>query len=302
MLDAKLYDSRGIIPKPGEDQQAYLKRAVANLETLSRFYLDVISGKLGQVSTGSRKVVELLMAGNYEVLDTPDMDQYGFKELPFPAISIDAETYTQIFSNKREKPHLRSGATNIPIIYDGKISPLTMVDKSLLEEVLSEEDGSFEENDVASAMLEQLRKYERMQNRTRGVVGHETIHGIRGFAGIDRGYHFEELVGYSNAPQHMDVWEQYFSGVAKSKGLSLFHPLWSLSRLSEYSHLKSKVKNGVVEKIPLPMLIRIRADEFEYITRQIEDGKEIKTVVNEKAEHDSKDSWRWQFIAELCNF
>ena len=302
MLEAKFYDSRGIIPRPVEDQQLYLERATVNLETLNRFHQDVIGKKVGQVSTGSAKVIELLMAGNYEVLDTPDMDQYGFKELPFPAISIDAETYTQIFSNKREKPHLRSGATNIPVIYDGKISPLTMADKSVLEEVLSEEDGSFKENDVASAMLEQLKKYERMQNRTRGVVGHETIHGIRGFAGIDRGYHFEELVGYSNAPQHTDIWEQYFSGVARSMSLSLFHPLWSLSRLSEYNHLKSKVENGVVEKIPLPMLVRIIAYEFEHIAREIEAGKEMKTIVAEKSGGHSTDSWRWKLIAELCGF
>jgi hypothetical protein len=299
-MEPKFYDSRGIIPGSGEDQHLYIVRALVDLDVLQRFHHDIMEKKVGRmISTGSEKVVELLIAGNYAVLDTPAMEQYGFEELPFPAISIDTETYNQIFSNKREKSHLRGVATNIPVTYDGNIAPLTIVDKSKLEEVLSLEDDSYEGDDFASAFLERLQKYE---NRKRGMVGHETIHGIRGFAGIDRGYHFEELIGYSNAPQHMDVWKQYFSGIARSIGLSLFRPLWSLSRLSEYSHLKSKVESGVVENIPLPMLVRIIAYEFGYVTRQIEAGREVKTVVNEKAERKSTDSWRWQLIAELCGF
>jgi len=81
MLEAKFYDSKGIIPRPGEDQQSYLKRATDTLEALQKFNQDVREKKFGP------------KGAEYEVVDNPIMRRYGFSELPFPNITLDSDEY-----------------------------------------------------------------------------------------------------------------------------------------------------------------------------------------------------------------
>ncbi len=301
--EVKSYDSSGIIPKLEEDQQSYVERARIDLDALKQFYGYVKEKRVESISIRELKGLERMVTiGGYEVLENPSMREYGFEGLFIPTVAIANGVFSQLFVDLNKEEGLRATATNVPVQYGGRKLPFTVINEDQLEVDLSKTGLDYsDESDLARPILEDFAKNFLTEGKKRDLGGHETIHGIRRLAGfLEKSYHFEELLGYSNARDRVKMWNKYFSGIVRYDGLSLSHPFRSLRRLAEHDYLKGKVENGVAEKFPLPLLVRISDREFIDIARQIEKGRDVKAIVNEKSESKSKDAWRWELIAEIC--
>ena len=299
-MDVKFYDSKGIIPNPGEVQQLYLERARIDLDVLQQFYQDIQEKKVRSISVVRHVGLDnFIRSGEYEVLDNPPMREYGFSELYFPTVAIASEVFSKFLVNPKEKTDLRVGAIDTPILYDGKNLSLAFVDKDELEKVVSQEMDSWHEKDDVPPILKKILKF----GLTESTIKHEKIHSIRELAAFKVGYsHFEELVAYSTLSPRRDIWKIYFFVEMQWMGVSLSHPLQSIRLLAEYDYLREKVENGTAEKFPLPLLVRISDREFVEIVKQMESGKEIGTIIKNKIENKPKYSWRWELIAELCRY
>lgn len=291
MQEVRFYDSKGIIAKPGEDQQLYLIRASKDLDDLQRFCNDVQGKKIGIYLRG-RRLEEIILPGEYEPFNVRSMREYRFSELFIPAVVIGSETYDQLFREDYRKPDTkRSAGRQVHALYGDRELPLTVVTKWLLEEDLSGGETNVSQYEVPFSIED-------------SIIRHETLHGIRSISKIDSIEPFEELVAYSEISEEIriKIWKSYFSRHSALETISLFHPLLSISELRGHNYLYNKVKNGIAEQFPLPLLVRINFKEFKDIARQIDRGTEVRKVLEGKYSIESADAWRWELIAELCGF
>jgi len=299
--DARIYDSKGIIPKPGEGQQTYLERASRDLDDLQIFY-DDIQKKRADIKSGFRGLEGVLIQGDYEFFDNMSMPKYGFSELFIPNIVVDDEVYQRAFGEEDLHPLFKTGAMSLFVLYGGRYLPLTAIRHGTVKEYLDIQgvDTSQLRDDTNS--FELYLKFELPEKSKNMHIYHENIHGVRKILIPHDSDQFEELVALSTQHYEIKYWETYLLMTQDRGKFSWRRPFSSMRSKKDYNYLLNKVKNGVADKFPLPLLVRISFDEFKEIAEQLEAGTEMKKILEEKYSSQSIESWRWQLIDELCVF